>query len=709
VQQFSQAVSLLQAGEAAAARQLLNDHPDASAQHAFLLGACAHALGNLPDAINAFATALRRDPAHAPSACALGSLYAGLGKRAEAEALFRQTLARTEDAQLRFNLAVVLEDAGRVEEALAQYGDILQRQPDHYAARHNRAGLLAREQRLSDAAADYRVLVEKHPGQTLPWHNLGELELALGHYEAASALLQTVCQREPRNGKALLSLAVAQAANGDIVESRQSLAKLKEADRARWEDARSRINGERGNDDAIDPRILFLIRHQDHLRSCNWRHWTRYGEVFRDFVLRPGGGESTALAYISMGAPLDAQEQLRLMRHVASQVGGQDQAFRHSPSPAPRRLRVAYVATHFGNHVTGLLFRKFFAAHNPDTVEVIVASLGKADDSDNLRAIRATPGLHWLDLSDVDAAGAAARLHALQPDIAVDLAAYNDNPRPEVLARRPAPIQVSWQGGAYSTGAPWFDYIVSDAVVRPGDGWCSEAEVQLPGCYFVFSHDGAPPPVPSRDTLGLPTDKFVYSCINTPSKLEPGIFDSWMRILAAAPDSVLWLLGDSTAQVLNLKREAEWRGVDPRRLLFAPRVAPAAHLARQGAADLFLDTRHFNGHTTAAEALWAGTPVLTCPGTTFASRVGASLVSSCGLDELIVDTPEAYEAQAVRLYRERAQLGQLRERLAVSRLQAASFNVRQQARHIEKAYRHMRECFAAGQPPQSFSMDKLGG
>jgi predicted O-linked N-acetylglucosamine transferase (SPINDLY family) len=368
---------------------------------------------------------------------------------------------------------------------------------------------------------------------------------------------------------------------------------------------------------------------------------------------------------------------------------------------------VGYVATHFGHHVTGLLFRNFFAAHDPHAVEVFIIGLGAADDSDNLKKIRATPGVHWHDLSALGDAEAAAAIRALNLDIAVDLAVYNDNPRPEVMGRRPAPIQVSWQGAAYSTGSPAFDYVIADALVSPGKGWCHEAEVQLPDCYFICSHDGAPPATPARATLGLPSDKFVFCCLNIAAKIEPGIFDSWMRILKAAPDSVLWLLAGNTAQIINLKREAEWRGVDPRRLLFAYRVRPDEHIARMGAADLFLDTRYFNGHTTVAESLWAGTPVLSCPGETFASRVGASLIQSMRLPELIATSWESYEEKAIALYRDRTALQALRTRLAETRWHSATFDMPLKARHMEKAYRHMRERFAQGLAPAPFNITDL--
>lgn len=705
---LNQAVSLLQGGEAAAARTLLLSLPAGSAPRDFLLGACCHALGDIPGALAAFADALRRDPGHAQAACALGSLQAGRGQRAQALELFRQTLRRVEDDQLRFNLAVVLEDSGQAEAALAEYGRILARQPAHYAARHNRAGLLARLQRLAEAAADYRVLVRDHPQHPVPRHNLGELELSLGHYDAAAGHLQAVLASEPGNAKALLSLAVALAASGDIVESRARFAALRTLDPALWEEARQRFNGRHGQDPDIDPRLLFLLRQEAHLQACSWRQWEAYGSLFRDFLRHPGDGDALGLGYSMMLAPLAADEQLRLTRHIAGQVARRVQPFAQPPRPAPARLRIGYAAPRLGQHVTGFLFRPLFAAHDPAAVEVHVLSLTADDGSAELATLRRDLGPRFHDLSALDDRAAADHIRALDLDVLVDLAVFNDNARPDVLAWRPAPVQLAWQGAAYSSGAPWLDYVISDPTVRPGEGWCSEAEVLLPDCFFLYARPGPPPAVPARDTLGLPADRFVFACLNAPAKLDPGLFDRWMRILGQCPDSVLWLLASGGApQVLNLKREAEWRGIDPRRLLFANRIEPLAHLARQGAPDLFLDTWQFNGHTTVAESLWAGTPVLTLPGRSFASRVGASLVRSCGLEELVVDSAAGYEAAAVALYQDRARLAALRARLAATRLQAAPYDTAAHARRMEKLYRQLRERFAQGLPPAPVAVADL--
>ncbi len=704
---LSQAIACLQAGDALGARSLLIEASLDDARQDFLLGAAAHALGEIPQAIRHFTEALKRDPGHAQAACALGSLYAGLGRRAEALALFRRTLAHGEDIQLRFNLAVVLADEGQAEEAMAHYRHILAQEPGHYGARHNRAGLHAGARRLGEAAADYRVLVREHPAETLPWHNLGELELALGHYEEAARLLAEVLRREPGNGKARLSLAVAQAAAGEITESRASFAALKTIAPALWQEALDRLNHLRGRDVAPDPRLLFLARSQEHLAACHWRYQERFAEVFREMARVPGEGDALMLAFPALLAPLTAAEQLGLMRHIARQVGRRVTPLPALPRPLPGRLRIGYAAPQWGHHVTGLLFRELVAAHDPASTEVVVIALRTPDGSANLHALKSRPGLHFLDASALDDEAAARAIQALGLDVLVDLAVYNDDGRPEVLARRPAPVQLGWQAAAYSSGAPWLDYVIADAIVRPGDGWCSEAEVLMPSCYFCFSHEALPPEIPARATLGLPDNKFVFACLNNPAKIMPGLFRRWMSLLAQAPDSVLWLLVNDSAGVINLKREAEWAGIDPRRLLFAPRVAPLAHIARMAAADLFLDTAPFNGHTTLAECLWAGTPALSEAGPTFASRVGASLLHSVGLPELAVDSPGAYDDLALCLYRDRDRLAALRARLATGRLKAACMDVAGQARHLEKAYRHMRNRHHQGLPPAAFAVASL--
>lgn len=703
---WQHALTLLQQGQAQQARVYLQAHPVEHAEQDFLLGVCAHALQEIPQALEHFARALRRDPAHARSAAAAGALLAGQGHPAEAEQVFRQSLARQEDRQVRFNLAVVLEDSGRLEEAVAEYGRLIHAHPDDYAPRHNRAGLFARRMQLNEAAADYRELVRHHPDKTLPWQNLADIEISQGHYDAALARLQEVLRREPANAKAAMSAAIAAAASGQFDASTHYFEQLRQLDPALWQGALDRINGQGGTADRPEPRLIFLVRQHEHLTACDWSRWPLYADTFRQLCQHPARGELRSLAFRAVALPLEAAAQRQLSVAIAGQVSP-GQSLAPAATPAPSRLRVGYLGSRLGHHATGLLLQHFLAAHDRHAVELFLIDLGGDDGSPVARQLRGTPGLEVMALQGLDDAAAASRIAALRLDILVDLCGYNDDPRPGVLARHPAAVQVAWLGAPYTTGAPWIDYVISDARVRPGEGWCTEAEVLLPQCYFVFSHDGAVPVPPPRPSLGLPDNRFVFACLSSPFRIDPETFDVWMRILQQTPDSVLWLLGDSSAVILNLKREAEWRGIDPRRLLFAPRTSPAAHLARFAAADLFLDTRYCNGHTTVAEALWSGLPVLTCPGPTFASRVAGSLLHSCDLSGLVMPDWASYEQEAVALYRDRARLTNLRQQLARARQQAAPFNLPAQARHLERAFRHMRERHARALAPAGFAVAEL--
>lgn len=700
-------VALLQQGNAAAARQRLMAQPQTNAEQDFLLGVCAHLLNEIPQALQHFTAALRRDARHARAASALSSLYAGLGHAAQAEQLLRQTLAQVDDAQLRFNLGVAQEKQDKLAEAINTYSQLLQLQPDHYGARHNRAGLFAQQMRLHEAATDYRELTRRHAGVTLPWQNLADLNISLGRYDEALTLLQEVRRREPGNGKAVQSVAVAHAALGQFADSDAAFRDLKALDPALWEAARSRIDASHQHSEHIDSRIIYLVREYEHMEVCQWSNWPRSAEVWHDFLRRPGPGDLTALSFRSLVMPTRSDEQREISRLIDHQAR-QDLQPRQWPATAtPARLRVGYMSYWFGRHATGVLVRRFFAAHDPANVEVVLITLSPSDGSDIAAEIYASAS-QVLDVSGMDDAQARAAVAALKLDVLVDFNGYTSGSRTGLMVDRLAPVQLHWLIMTASTGSPTIDYYIADAAVRPGDGWCDEAEVLMPESYFVFSpHTAQPPATPSRSSLGLPDKHFVFCCLNASQKIDPDTFTLWMDLLKARPDSLLWLLGGQAATIMNLKREAEWRGVDPRRLLFAPKIDHLEHVARMGAADLFLDTRYYNAHTTAAEALWAGLPVLTCPGDTYPSRVGKSLVLSCGLPELVAKDWQEYRALALRAVNDKEWLGGLRQRLAENRFRSAVFDVKRQARNVEKAYRHMRERFAQGLPPAPFNIADL--
>jgi predicted O-linked N-acetylglucosamine transferase (SPINDLY family) len=327
------------------------------------------------------------------------------------------------------------------------------------------------------------------------------------------------------------------------------------------------------------------------------------------------------------------------------------------------------------------------------------------------RLTAAFDGFH--DVRSMTDLAAAQLIRELGVHIAVDLTGHTENARPCILARRPAPVQVSYLGYAGTTGAPYIDYLIADPIVLPFDQqpFHSERIVHLPETFFVNdSRKTISPDTPSRQEAGLPDDGFMFCCFNKSYKLNPQIFDIWMRLLDRIAGSVLWLSRADESAAANLRREARVRGVDPARLVFAawlPRLDE--HLARHRLADLFLDTLPYNAHTTASEALWAGLPVITCRGTTFAGRVGASLLNAAGLPELIAGDLREYEALATRLADDSPALAAIRRKLADNRLACPLFDTDRFRGHLEAAFMMMWDTHRRSEGSASCSVERIDG
>jgi predicted O-linked N-acetylglucosamine transferase (SPINDLY family) len=288
-------------------------------------------------------------------------------------------------------------------------------------------------------------------------------------------------------------------------------------------------------------------------------------------------------------------------------------------------------------------------------------------------------------------------------DIAVDLKGFTKDSRPGMFAARCAPVQVNYLGYPGTIGATFVDYIIADKILIPPDARenYSESVVYLPGSYQPNdAKRRISDRIFTRTELGLPETGFVFCCFNNPFKITPSTFDSWTRILKGVDGSVLWLLRDSPTVEINLRKAAAARGLDDRRLVFAERIPTDEHLARQRLADLFLDTLPCNAHTTASDALWAGLPVLTQVGQTFAGRVAASLLHASGLPELVTDTSVAYEAMAIDIGNQPGLADAIKTKLAQNRTTAPLFDAPKLARHIEAAYQAMYARHRAGLAPE---------
>ena len=366
----------------------------------------------------------------------------------------------------------------------------------------------------------------------------------------------------------------------------------------------------------------------------------------------------------------------------------------------PGRVRVGYLSADFANHATALLMTELIERRDTARFEVFLYSHSPVDGSGLQHRVQGA-GDHFLDVSTLSDLDVAKRIRGDGIDILVDLKGHTRDSRFQLMAYRPAPVQVAFLGYPASTGADFIDYIVGDAVVTPLShaAHYSERIAQLPHSYQPNDRRRALPERPSRLQEGLPQDAVVMCCFNQTYKISPHMLDLWARILEGAPRAVLWMLTWTQHGHLNLSRELAARGVDLDRVFFAPKVTVEQHIARLRCADLFLDTWPCNAHTTASEALWAGVPVLTVPGETFASRVAASLVTACGLADWACTDADAYVSRAIELANEPGPLRAAQAHLDAHRTTLPLFDTERYARDYEALLMRMFEHRQQGLAP----------
>ncbi len=441
-------------------------------------------------------------------------------------------------------------------------------------------------------------------------------------------------------------------------------------------------------------------------RMCEWEdmpHWRErfrrslrsdhQGELYSPFLLLalPGIGaeEQRTSAERWMGAKVAAASEIRATRR-----------FRDSSAPS-QRIRLGYLSNDFHNHATAFLMIELFENHDRELFEVFAYSYGE-DDGKEMRPRLESSFEHFVDVQALTISETAEAINADGIDILVDLKGYTQSTRTEVLAHRPAPIQVNYLGYPGTLGADLCDYIITDPFLTPREAapHYSEAFAYMPASYQPHGHHVAVEAAPSRASVGLPESAFVFCCFNQSRKITPEIFEVWCRLLSHNPDSVLWLLDDPMAAG-NLRNLAMQHGVLPGRLIFAETLPQDRHLARLQLADLLLDTLPYNAHTTASDALWVGVPLVTCSGETFASRVAGSLLHAVGLPELITDNLEDYFELALALSQDAPRYQDLVARLAANRLTTPLFDIKRYSCHLEHLYRQMWDRYQAGALPQA--------
>ena len=429
------------------------------------------------------------------------------------------------------------------------------------------------------------------------------------------------------------------------------------------------------------------------LYLCDWRN---YAAQCEKFLSAADAGQIAVLPFQLLFLPSTPEQQLVCARKAAPPL-------RTPIIRGPRktgRLRVAYIGKDFMAHPVTYLLTETLERHDRSNFEFFIISHGPDDGSPARKRVAAAVE-HFVDVRGLDDAAIAARIAELGIDIAVDLDGYTRGGRPDILAYRPAPVQAQYLGYPGTMGADHIDYLIADAVVTPPEHqrFYSEKLGRLPGCYLPNSSRPAGKTL-TRAEVGLPRDGFVFCAFTAAYKISPDSFAAWMRILARVPDSILWLRDAGPQATENLRREAHDAGIDPARLVFAPATAAKLYFARITLADLYLDTFIYGAHTTASDALWAGLPMITCMGATFARRVGASLLTAAGLDDLIARDASEYENIAVTLAKDPERLAHAKERLAQNR--SRLFDAAPQ--HLESAFRYMWARYQAGEQPESFDI-----
>ena len=616
----------------------------------------AHQSGRIDKAERIYRKILKRCPDQPDALHFLGLIEGQRGKPDEAIRLMRQAIEVLPiNAVYHHNLGTLMKDQGRWREAIRCYRKAVELDPDYVDAHYKMGDALLNHGNLRQAISCFQKASELSPDFAEAHTNMGNAFQDLGELEEAIASYKKALQLEPYSPEAYCQL-------------------------------------------------FFLLK-----ETCSWEELGNLGRELDAFVARSPYSETVDFEspFVSVATYPQPDRNHAVARlwsaNIAGEVSSLNPGFSfHERKRFKEKITVAYLSSDFHDHATAHLMLSLFGLHNRSEFEIFCYSYGPNDESIYRNKIRHDCD-RFIDVRDQGYYEVARQIHEAMVDILVDLKGYTTGGRMQIPALRPAPIQVSYLGFPGTSGAEFIDYILTDRIVTPENQapYYSEKFVYLPHCYQVNDHAQVIAEKKwTKPHFGLPEDSIIFCSFNQGYKIDQTMFDVWMNILDGVPDSVLWLLVKSKTAENNLKKRAEERGVHAGRLFFAERLPKQDHLARLALADLALDTRIYNGHTTSSDSLLAGVPVIALQGSHFASRVSSSILTAIGLPELITKSLEEYETLAVRLALEPSELKAVREKIAVNRSKTPLFDTYRFVRNLEKGFKEMWEIFAAGRAPR---------
>ena len=713
-------------------------------------GLALHNAGQLDQAKAIYLGALSLNPKYFETLQLLGTLAAQSGQWVEAIDYFSNALnINSKSSTVHNNLGNVLQELLRFEEALFSYNKAIEHEPSFAMAYTNRGNVLKQLGRINEALASYdKALIFKYDSAITHYnrgnvlYELGNIDLALASYDKAIQYQIDYSEAYYNRGniffdlknfaEALLCYDKALEYNNEFAEAfynrgnvlyelrnnnidiNQGVALtefdcldecLKNYDKAiaiKPDYAEAYLN--RGSvleelgriEQAIisyehairfKPNLDFLFGMSINARNriCNWME---YHENNIKLLAKIEENKNAIPPFTAL-----AIFDLPYIHKIAADLWTKSKFPSLTISDLPKytkhnRIKLGYYSADFHNHATSILMAEFFELHDKENFEIFAFSFGP-DKNDEMRQRVVRAFDHFIDVrlkSDMDI---ALLSRSMEIDIAIDLKGFTLGSRTGIFAYRCAPVQVSYLGYPGTMCSDYIDYLIADKTLIPVESHkhYSEKIIYLPNTYQVndskrkISNKSF-----TRKELGLPESGFVFCCFNNSYKITPDIFDCWMRILKAVDGSVLWLLEGHNTVVQNLQNEAELRGVQASRLIFAKRMPPPEHLARHQTADLFLDTLPYNAHTTASDALWSGLPVLTRIGDSFAGRVAASLLVAIDMPELIAFTKSEYESKAIELATNSEIFNKLKSKLLANKLSTPLFDAQLFSDHMQKGY-----------------------
>jgi protein O-GlcNAc transferase len=693
------------------------------------------ALQRFGEAVASYDKAIALKSDYAEAFCNRGAALQELKRFDEALASYDKAIAlKSNSAEAFCNRGLALQELKRFDEALASYDKAIALTPDYAEAFCSRGAALQRLKRFDEALASYDKAIALKSDFADAFCNRGAalqelkcLDEALASYDRAIALKPDVAEAFYSRGIVLQDL----NRFDEALASYDKAIALKPNYAEAWLGRGNVFTDLRRFDEAfaaydqalnLKPDLKYAegARLFAKMGVCDWAKIEAEILHFLSAVTDP---KLVSLPFTLLAIPTSSADRLQAAKtFVADRVSfpalWRGEIYSHD------RIRIGYFSADFRDHPVAHLAAGLFKHHDKSRFEITAISFGPDDGSD-LRSSIKSASENFVDVHRMPDRAVAELIRDREIDVIVDLMGLTQDCRFSVLSRRVAPIQANFLGYPGTMGADFMDYIIADPTIIPKEHFAfySEQVVWLPDTYLPnayrpnenkhpLSHNERhiSQRVPTRAECNLPEAAFVFCCFNGSYKITPMIFDLWMRLLRTIPGSVLWLTKPNPTAEANLGKEAELRGVSRERIIFAPKLAEMSdHLARQRHADLFLDTLPYNAHTTASDALWAGLPVLTCLGDTFAGRVAASLLKAIDLPELITHSPEEYEALAIELALNQEKLQSIREKLARNRLTTPLFDTPLYTKHLEAAYEAMYYRYQAGLPPDHIRASRADG